>query len=357
MTFEAMPTVTSHITAAPILLLEIVKPLSRTFTPSPAREGLASAPAVGTVLGPWLIEGALGSGAMGQVYQATHERLGRRVALKVLRPELVGEVGLVERFLQEGRAVNQINHEHIVEVHDFVHQHDTVYCVMEFLEGETLATRMARRPSSLDSIRSMAAQIASALGAAHAAGVVHRDLKPENIFLVSRDGRDDWVKVIDFGIAKCAPPDGGLSTVQTAQGSVLGTPRYMAPEQVTGEELGFRTDLFAAGAILFEMLAGHPAFGGKTVVEVLYATLHEQPPALSGSAAVAAADRVLRKALAKAPKDRHATAEAMAADLRAVLQAEGLIVVTPEYNGSLPGVLKYFIDMLKFPESFEQRPV
>ena len=218
--------------------------------------------AIGTDIGAYVIEEGIGSGSMGQVYRAKHRRLGRQVALKVLRDSLLGNQGLIERFLQEGRAVNQINHEHIVEVHDYVEERvpARVYCVMEFLQGQTLAQRLQDRPSTIDSLRWIGRQIASALKASHAAGVVHRDLKPENIFLLSRDGRDDWVKVLDFGVAKCVQPVGRVSLVQTAQGAVLGTPRYMAPEQVSGLEVEPRSDIYALGVILYELISGAPPF-------------------------------------------------------------------------------------------------
>src|SRR5262249_22325407 len=155
--------------------------------------------------------------------------------------------------------------------------------------------------------------VLTALGALHARGIVHRDLKPSNVFLTTHG-----VKLLDFGLARPSDPElartsGSSAEELTRTGMLIGTPRYMAPEQVTGEALDGRTDLFAAGAILFEMLAGRPAFGGRNLVEILHATLHEQPPALTGSPAVAAADRVIRRALAKRPAERPDSAEAMAA--------------------------------------------
>ena len=161
--------------------------------------------------------------------------------------------------------------------------------------------------------------ILAALSALHARGIVHRDLKPSNVFLTPHG-----VKLLDFGLARPEPERSlGSATGLTRTGIVMGTPRYMAPEQVTGEPVDARSDLFAAGAILFEMLAGRPAFGGRTVVEILHATLYEQPPALTGSPAVAAVDRVIRRALAKRPADRPASADAMAEELRAVRGADG----------------------------------
>ena len=159
----------------------------------------------------------------------------------------------------------------------------------------------------------------AALSALHARGIVHRDLKPSNVFLTPHG-----VKLLDFGLARPQlEPALGSAEGLTRTGIVMGTPRYMAPEQVEGEAVDARSDLFAAGAILFEMLAGRPAFGGRTVVEVLHATLHEQPPALTGSPVVAAVDRVIRRALAKQPAERPASADSMAEELRAVRGVDG----------------------------------
>ncbi|MDP1829120.1 MAG: serine/threonine-protein kinase [Archangium sp.] len=254
-----------------------------TSIPPVEGDGLAA----GARLGAYLIEGLLGEGAMGRVYLARHEQLGRHVALKVLREELLSVRRLVQRFMQEGRIVNQIDHEHIVEVYDFVHEHDPerVYCVMEFLRGETLAQRLATRGVSLESLHSMARQLASALGAAHAVGVVHRDLKPENIFLVSREGRDDWVKVLDFGIAKSVPWAGEVNLVESQAGGLLGTPRYMAPEQVAGLDVDGRTDVYALGTVLYESLAGRPPFEAEPFGQLASDIINHRPPPLPATTA------------------------------------------------------------------------
>src|SRR5207249_6053659 len=161
--------------------------------------------------------------------------------------------------------------------------------------------------------------VLAALSALHARTIVHRDLKPSNVFLTPHG-----VKLLDFGLAR-PQPERSLSSTGglTRTGIVIGTPRYMAPEQMTGEAVDARTDLFALGAIMFEMLAGRPAFGGRTVVDILHATLYEQPPALTGSPAVAALDRVIRRALAKRPAERPASADVMAEELRAILGVDG----------------------------------
>ena len=276
---------------------------------SPTVPGDALAP--GAKLGAYVIEGLLGEGAMGRVYRARHEQLGRHVALKVLREELLPVRRLVQRFMQEGRIVNQIDHEHIVEVYDFVHEHDPerVYCVMELLQGQTLAQRLATRGVSVESVHSMARQLASALGAAHSVGVVHRDLKPENIFLVSREGRDDWVKVLDFGIAKSVPWAGEVNLVESQAGGLLGTPRYMAPEQAAGLEVDGRTDVYALGTVLYESLAGRPPFEAEPFGQLAADIINHQPPPLpattaSGERVPPQLDALIMSCLAKHASER-----------------------------------------------------
>ncbi|MBL8921883.1 MAG: serine/threonine protein kinase [Myxococcaceae bacterium] len=225
--------------------------------------------------GAYVVEERLGEGTMGCVYRARHQTLGRRVAVKSLHQALLGDPALVRRFLQEARLVNTINHPHIVEVHDFVEEPGQVYAVMELLEGETLTARLASQPLSLETLVRIATEVAEALAAAHALKVVHRDLKPDNVFLATRDGRE-WVKVLDFGVAKLLVQD-GPRVVETQNGDVLGTPRYMAPEQAAGLECDTRTDVYAFGTVLFEMLAGRPPFEA-TVFGQLAADIITRPP-------------------------------------------------------------------------------
>ena len=207
---------------------------------------------VGDSLGPYVLESMIGEGTMGRVYQARHQRLGRMVALKVLHPHLIQDKALVARFLQEARLVNQINHPHIVEVHDFIEElfPERVYGVMELLRGKTLAVMLAERALSIGEVCGVGKQIAEALHAAHRVDVVHRDLKPDNIFLTSREGREDAVKVLDFGVAKLLQ-GGDLRVADTQAGVMVGTPRYMAPEQAAGLEVDARTDIYALGTILY----------------------------------------------------------------------------------------------------------
>ncbi|MDP1921493.1 MAG: serine/threonine-protein kinase [Myxococcales bacterium] len=236
------------------------------------REPAAIAP---TSFGAYVVESLLGEGTMGCVYQARHQTLGRKVAVKSLHEKLLNDASLVRRFLQEARLVNTINHPHIVEVHDFVEAPGQVYAVMELLEGETLTARLASKPLSLEVVVSIATQVAEAIEAAHALSVVHRDLKPDNIFLSPRDGAD-WVKVLDFGVAKLLVHE-GPRVIETQNGDLLGTPRYMAPEQAAGLEVDARTDIYAFGTVLFELLAGKPPFE-STVYGQLAADIITRPP-------------------------------------------------------------------------------
>ncbi|MBK7861370.1 MAG: serine/threonine protein kinase [Archangiaceae bacterium] len=243
----------------------------------------AAAPAslaVGQVLGSYRIEGVLGEGTMGRVYLGRHVTLDRPAALKVLHPQHTQDPSLIQRFFQEARLVNRIAHEHIVEVLDFAESKEppAVYGVMELLTGQTLAASLAACAPSLEAIVAVGRQIATALQAAHAVGVVHRDLKPDNVFLVRRGGRDDYVKVLDFGVAKLA--QGGPSVVATHSGALLGTPRYMAPEQAAGLEVDARTDVYALGVILYQMLAGRVPFEAANFGQLAADIITRPPPPL-----------------------------------------------------------------------------
>ena len=233
----------------------------------------------GTVLNnTYRIERRLGEGGMGVVWEASHLRVPKRVAIKVL---LVADADQLARFRQEAEVASRLGHPNIVDVLDFDTALGTPYMVMELLQGESLATRLERGPLDAERTITIVRQIASALQAAHDAGVIHRDLKPANVFLVPRelDGEPtDEVKVLDFGISKVQ----GSQMVRTNEGAVIGTPQYMAPEQAAArhDELDARTDQFALGAITYEMLAGRPAFEGETATQVMFKIVYESPPAL-----------------------------------------------------------------------------
>ncbi len=282
---------------------------------TPPREGLPAR------IGHYAVERKLGEGGMGVVYAARDERLERTVALKTMS-SLASDETARKRFWREARAAARINHPNVCQLYEIGEDGGELFIAMELLEGEALAERLRRGPLSVSETVPIGLGMMAALSALHAQGIVHRDLKPSNVFLTPHG-----VKLLDFGLARPADPARarslGSAADLTRTGMLVGTPRYMAPEQVTGEAIDARTDLFATGAILFEMLAGRPAFGGRNVVEILHATLHEHPPALTGSPAVAAADRVIHRALAKRPADRPASADAMAEELRAVRGVEG----------------------------------
>ena len=268
--------------------------------------------------GHYAIARKLGEGGMGVVYAARDERLERSVALKTMS-SLANDETARKRFWREARAAASVNHPNVCQIYEIGEDAGELFIAMELLEGEALADRLQRGPLSVSAAVPIGLEILSALSALHARGIVHRDLKPSNVFLTP-----NGVKLLDFGLARPESERSlSLGAGLTQTGIVIGTPRYMAPEQMTGEPIDARSDLFATGAILFEMLAGRPAFGGRNVVEILHATLHEQPPALTGSPAVAAVDRVIRHALAKRPADRPASADGMAEELQTVRGVDG----------------------------------
>jgi serine/threonine protein kinase len=270
---------------------------------------------VGDVLGQYRLERLLGEGAMGRVFEARHVSLGRPAAVKVLRAEHAKNTHLIERFFHEARAVNQINHAHIVEILDFVEEKDAerprVYCVMEMLEGRSLTELLARERPSVARAMGIVRQVCSALQAAHDVGVIHRDIKPDNLFLLERDGRD-FVKVLDFGVAKLVNPLGEVPLTTTVEGTIVGTPAYMAPEQATGGQADARTDLYAVGVVLYELLAGHPPFQAPAFGQLVAQVLSSPPPALGthtpgGERVPPSLAAVVRRCLAKDPADRFAS--------------------------------------------------
>jgi len=271
-----------------------------------------------TRIGPYAIERKLGEGGMGVVYAARDERLQRTVALKTL--SAIGtDPTAHQRLWREARAAASVNHPNVCQIYEIGEDNGTLFIVMELLEGQVLSERLSAGPLTSAEAIPIGLGILAALSALHARGIVHRDLKPGNVFLTQHG-----VKLLDFGLARPqfdAPFDPTIEL--TLPGVVMGTPRYMAPEQISGEAIDGRSDLFAVGAMLFEMLAGRPAFVGRTIVEILHATRYEQPPALTGSPAVAALDRVIRRALAKRAEDRPASADLMAAELRALESISG----------------------------------
>ncbi len=284
----------------------------------------------GLRLGPYEILEPLGAGGMGEVYRAKDTRLDRLVAIKVLPGHLSADPALRERFDREARAISSLSHPHICALHDVGHQDGVDFLVMEFLDGQTLADRLSGGPLPLEETLRVGRQIAEALAAAHRAGVVHRDLKPGNVML-TRDG----VKLLDFGLAKMgvesATPASSLTmrtqsshkTPLTAEGTILGTFQYMAPEQLEGEEADTRTDIFALGAVLYEMLTGRRAFEGKSQASLIASIMSANPAPISQLVPLTppALDRVVRTCLKKNPDERWQTAHDVALQLEWI--AEG----------------------------------
>jgi serine/threonine-protein kinase len=266
----------------------------------------------GVRFGPYEVLGELGSGGMGTVYRARDTRLGREVAVKVLREQIASDKAAVARFEREARAVAALSHPNILAIHDFGVEGEAFYAVTELLRGETLRSRLEREALSWRKATEIAISIADGLAAAHAQGIVHRDLKPENVFL-TEDGR---VKILDFGLARQEPgaaagAESALATVTaTEPGTVMGTATYMSPEQVRGLPVDARSDIFSLGSVLYEMVTGRRAFPGKTAADSMAAILKDTPPdpAESGKAIPLALARVITRCLEKAPDERFQSA-------------------------------------------------
>ena len=282
----------------------------------------------GSRLGPYEIVSPLGAGGMGEVYKARDTRLGRTVAIKVLPAHLAPTVESRQRFEREAKTISQLSHPHICALHDVGREGEIEYLVMEYLEGETLADRLAKGLLPLEQTLRFGVQIADALDKAHRQGIVHRDLKPANVML-TRSG----VKLLDFGLAKGMVPAGQQSALTalptqvglTQEGTILGTFQYMAPEQLEGKTADARTDVFALGCVLYEMATGKKAFEGATQASLIGAILHTQPAAISAVAPATppALDRVVRTCLAKDPEDRWQSAGDLARELRWIGEGSG----------------------------------
>ncbi|MGB7132601.1 MAG: serine/threonine-protein kinase, partial [Candidatus Sulfotelmatobacter sp.] len=276
----------------------------------------------GTKLGPYEIQSSIGAGGMGEVYRARDSRLGRDVAIKILPASFSADPDRLGRFAQECRATAALNHPNILSIFDIGEDRAAPYVVSELLEGETVRDRL--REGAIPSRKAIdyARQIASGLAAAHEKGITHRDLKPENLF-ITNDGR---VKILDFGLAKLTHPEADASgdaptqQIATDAGTVMGTVGYMAPEQVRGKSADSRSDIFAFGAILYEMLSGKRAFHGESPVETMSAILKEEPPDLTETNRniPSALERIVRHCLEKNPAERFQSARDLAFNLDAL---------------------------------------
>jgi Tol biopolymer transport system component len=282
--------------------------------------------AAGTILGQYEIRSPLGAGGMGEVYRAHDTRLDRDVAIKVLPDYLTSDPERLSRFEQEARATAALNHPNILAVHQMATDNGISYLVEELLEGETLRDRLRHGPIPLRKAIDYAVQIAHGLAAAHDRGIVHRDLKPENLF-VTKDGR---LKILDFGLARLVPSenasgDEATVTQNTKPGIVLGTVGYMSPEQVRGKLVDHRTDIFAFGTVLYEMVTGKQPFRKSTSADTMAAILNEEPPSLSQVSASTppGLQRVVHRCLEKDPEHRFHSAHDLAFALEALSDASG----------------------------------
>jgi len=285
--------------------------------------------ASGTKLGPYEIQSSLGSGGMGEVYRARDTRLERTVAIKILPAAFSSDADRLHRFQHEARILSTLNHPNVLAIYDVGDQNGVSFLVSEFLEGQSLRDTLAAGLLPRRKLIEYALEIAKGLAAAHDKGIVHRDLKPDNIFIT----RDDRVKVLDFGLAKQSPAETGsedaatmTAPVPTTPGTVMGTVGYMAPEQVRGQPLYYRADIFSFGAVLYEMASGKRAFHGDSSVETMNAILKEDVPELSASGAQVSPglDRIIRRCLEKKPERRFQSASDLAFALEALSTTSGI---------------------------------
>jgi tRNA A-37 threonylcarbamoyl transferase component Bud32 len=310
-------------------------------------------PFLGTTIdGRYVLESVVGIGGMGIVYAGRHVLINKRVAIKVLRADMTRDQEMLDRFRREAQAASSIGHAHIIDVSDYGQLPDgSAYLVMEYLEGRSLAQEMrSKGPLPAKRIVHVARQVADALAAAHALGIVHRDLKPDNVHLIARGSDEDFVKILDFGIAKMAGP--GADRL-TRAGTVFGTPHYMAPEQAAGTNVDHRTDIYSLGVILYEMVSGMLPFDADNYMGILTQHMYKAPASLRtlDSAPPPALEAIVLKALAKRPEHRYQSMSELVEDLdrfsngqvpeavRDMLGNKGALAVPLDYfQGTAPGV-------------------
>ena len=287
----------------------------------------------GDRLGRYVVLGPIGAGGMGEVYRARDTDLAREVAVKVLPTSVATDPDRLERFQREARAVAALSHPNILAIFDVGTHNGVQYAVTELLEGQTLREQLPAKGLPWQKVVEIGAGIADGLAAAHGKGIVHRDLKPENVFVTS-DGR---VKVLDFGLARIeteVSPEAETATLTpagTVTGTIMGTPGYMAPEQVKGKPADPRSDIFALGCVLYEMVAGHRAFGGDTGMEVMAAILKEEPPRPSATGVALPIDleRTIHRCLEKSPEARFQSAADLAYNLKSTATGSAVPMATP----------------------------
>ncbi len=277
---------------------------------SAAGTGPPPAPIVGTELGPYRLVSLLGSGGMGMVFVGEHRMLGRRMAIKVLLPDLASRLDIIQRFFKEAKSANEIAHENIVEIFDFVQQPDGLsYLVMELLSGHDLGIAVANEgPFKLARTLHVTRQVAAALAAAHDKRIVHRDLKPENIFLIRRQNDPHFVKLLDFGLAKVPESTTGIPS-STQTGVVMGTPEYMSPEQAMGVPVDVRSDIYSLAVVLYWLISGKLPFDGASFEQQRRARVSAPAPPLppvsaAGEPVPPELAALVARCLARPPEDR-----------------------------------------------------
>jgi serine/threonine protein kinase len=284
----------------------------------------------GTKLGPYEILSPLGAGGMGEVYRARDTRLDRTVAIKILPAHFSNDPVRKQRFAREAKAISGLNHPNICTLHDVGSQDGTDYLVMEYVEGESLAQRLAKGPLPVEQVLKVGGEMADALDRAHRSGIIHRDLKPGNIMLAK-----SGAKLLDFGLARPASPTTSVATLTasaaqqtpvTQDGTIVGTFQYMSPEQVEGKELDARSDIFSLGAVLYEIVTGQRAFEGKSQLSVASAILEKEPAPIITLKPLSprSLDHVIRRCLAKDPDDRWQTARDVALELNSIVQGDSV---------------------------------
>src|SRR6202158_233578 len=290
----------------------------------------------GKRLGPYEILSAIGAGGMGEVYKARDTRLDRIVAIKVLPAHLADRAELRERFDREAKTIASLNHPHICTLYDTGHQDNIDFLVMEYLEGETLAQRLVKGALPIQQVLQYAIEISDALDKAHRKGVTHRDLKPGNIMLTKTG-----TKLLDFGLAKlkqeAVPANAQLSELPTAidpltaEGTIVGTLQYMAPEQLEGKEVDARTEIFAFGVVVYEMATRKRAFGGESQASVISAIMSSEPAPMSSLQPMTppALDRVVKRCLAKEPEERWQSANDLTNELEWIAEGGSQIGLAP----------------------------